>query len=83
LSKGLFSLVASPLQISSGAPIGSVGMVQTNPAFWTRWLAFQTRQHSSDIISVGDEASEVPAINRADQHQEGLAGLSTSGQTEN
>jgi hypothetical protein len=55
-------------------------MVQTNPPFWTRWLAFQTSQHSSDIISVGDEASEVTAINGTDQHQEGFARLSTSDQ---
>jgi hypothetical protein len=47
-------------------------MFQTIPAFSTWGLAFQTDQHSGDIISVGDEASEVPAINGTDQHQEGF-----------
>ncbi|HZA25626.1 MAG TPA: hypothetical protein VFA32_24030 [Dehalococcoidia bacterium] len=57
-------------------------MFQTNPAFRTWGLAFQTSQHSCHIISVGDEASEVTAINGADQHQEGLARLSPPDQTQ-
>ncbi|HZA22598.1 MAG TPA: hypothetical protein VFA32_08350 [Dehalococcoidia bacterium] len=42
-------------------------------------MAFQTGQHLFDVALVIDEAPEMAAILRAQQHQEGLAGFPAPG----